>query len=344
MDLREIELDHISCDPELQTRFVINRDVVTDYAERMRAGDKFPPLRVFDAGGDYFLLSRGFHRYEAAADAGLRKFDCEVEIGGKEDAQLDACADNAAHGLQRTIKDKQIIVHRCLLLRADQWNNQRIAEHCRVTVPFVAGMRVGMEEDGAIKHVESLPGADGKTYPTRHAAEPVPCCVCGSTERDEDGECAKCHDPDPEHPEGERPLPAPSDPHESEIGRALAEAGAEPVILPESVERLDCVGKRVPLRLIGLFAGRSAAAAVVGRIRTVWGEVPAMRVYREAALQPLRERLEQTAVEIEAVLPYAICPTCSGAGCEACKERGWLPEGVYRNEPKMFDFGPMSKV
>ena len=48
-------------------------------------------------------------------------------------------------------------------------------------------------------------GGTGKGESTkRRGRRPKACWNCGATERDEDGACLKCRDPDPKHaPEGE---------------------------------------------------------------------------------------------------------------------------------------------
>ncbi|MHC4622096.1 MAG: hypothetical protein ACYTEQ_30535 [Planctomycetota bacterium] len=45
-----VKLDNIVMDAGTQARHAINDDTVTAYAERMEAGDKFPPVVVFHDG------------------------------------------------------------------------------------------------------------------------------------------------------------------------------------------------------------------------------------------------------------------------------------------------------
>lgn len=53
-----------------------DEEKVAAYRAAMRRGDKFPPVRVVDYGGD-FLIIDGHHRIEAAAEAG---FDIEALV------------------------------------------------------------------------------------------------------------------------------------------------------------------------------------------------------------------------------------------------------------------------
>lgn len=161
--LKDIKIDH-----DLQARVKLDSSVVADYAERLAAGDRFPPRRVFKDSDDYWL-SRGFHRQQAAVQAGLTSFPCEILRGTKSHAQLDACADNKSHGLRRSNEDKRKAVELCLMNPlAAGWNNQRVADHVGVSESFVRKTRHDLEEDGRISvSFETKLGADGKSYPTR---------------------------------------------------------------------------------------------------------------------------------------------------------------------------------
>jgi ParB-like chromosome segregation protein Spo0J len=67
---KDLDLDLIIRDPEIQPRERLNEDAVAQYAEDMLAGIEFPPVVVYFDGIEYWL-SQGFHRTRAAIDAGL---------------------------------------------------------------------------------------------------------------------------------------------------------------------------------------------------------------------------------------------------------------------------------
>jgi hypothetical protein len=69
----------------------MSEEVVQEYARAMKAGAVFPPLVVF-GNDDCLILADGFHRYEAAPQAGRIAFDCEVRPGGVREAILYAAA------------------------------------------------------------------------------------------------------------------------------------------------------------------------------------------------------------------------------------------------------------
>ena len=64
----ELKLTDVRIDGGTQPRAKIDLDVVAEYAERLDAGDVFPPVEVVFDGKDYWLWD-GFHRYHGHARA-----------------------------------------------------------------------------------------------------------------------------------------------------------------------------------------------------------------------------------------------------------------------------------
>lgn len=141
MKTSKIQIDKIKTGKGTQAREGLNYQTVIEYAEAMAGGTIFPPVTVYHDGAAYWLAD-GFHRIEAARQAGLNKIDADVKSGTQRDAILFASGANAAHGLRRTNADKRRAV---LILLEDaewsQWSDRKIARHCGVTHPFVAKLR-----------------------------------------------------------------------------------------------------------------------------------------------------------------------------------------------------------
>lgn len=123
--------------------------VIGDYSEIMTAAGgwgPFPPCEAVFDGVDLWLW-RGFHRLAAfltSAEAGNWSPAVPVLVrnGSLREAVLLAAADNADHGLRRSVADKRNTVDRLL---ADPewgaWSDGKIARACRVSAPFVAARR-----------------------------------------------------------------------------------------------------------------------------------------------------------------------------------------------------------
>lgn len=142
-------------------------DVVTDYAERLRAGDTFPPLVVYQDGEGIFYLADGFHRIGAYQDVGVADVMCEVLSGGLREARLHACAANKTHGHRRTNADKRAAVR--AMLGDDQWSrwaDRRIADHVGVSHPFVGTVRAELAASGNGYQSALREGADGRVIDT----------------------------------------------------------------------------------------------------------------------------------------------------------------------------------
>jgi hypothetical protein len=139
--MKMVKLDDIRIDGGTQYRDQINQDVVKGYADCMRNGDKFPPIRATFDGSTYWLYD-GFHRYFSAYDVGLKDIEVDYKPGTQEDAQDLALSANAHHGLQRNNATKRKTVEAALAMsRHAEKSNVQIAKLCDVSDKFVAAVR-----------------------------------------------------------------------------------------------------------------------------------------------------------------------------------------------------------
>jgi uncharacterized ParB-like nuclease family protein len=93
-----VRLDDLVMDPALQVRRATDPGTVRQYADAMRAGKVFPPIKVADVGGACYLVG-GWHRVEAAKAVGLREIEAAVLDAPKEALRWLAAEDNMTHGL-----------------------------------------------------------------------------------------------------------------------------------------------------------------------------------------------------------------------------------------------------
>ena len=100
-----IRIDQLRGDGETRPRAVMDPDVVVEYADAMRQGEKFPPVTVFYDGENYWL-AHGFHRRDAALAAGFDEIECEVHQGTLLDARWFSYSANGTNGLRRSNDDK----------------------------------------------------------------------------------------------------------------------------------------------------------------------------------------------------------------------------------------------
>ncbi|CAB5220062.1 hypothetical protein UFOVP239_42 [uncultured Caudovirales phage] len=139
--MKKISLNDIRIDGGTQGRSVIDQPTVYLYVENMKEGDEFPPLETYFDGVTHWLVD-GFHRYHAYKVIGAKSVSVNYKPGTLEEAQVAAFGVNAQHGKPRTNEDKRKIVQDALVhpLTKDK-SNYEIAKICKVSQPFVAGIR-----------------------------------------------------------------------------------------------------------------------------------------------------------------------------------------------------------
>src|SRR5215831_2652672 len=124
-----------------QVRVALSETVIREYTEAIEQGDEFPPIEVYYDETAHWL-SDGFHRVEAAQQAGRDSLAATIHSGGQREALLHALSANDTHGYRRTDMDRR---HAIGLMLADPewqaWSNREIARQCRVSEFLVRSVR-----------------------------------------------------------------------------------------------------------------------------------------------------------------------------------------------------------
>jgi hypothetical protein len=160
----QLSIKLIRTDGQTQSRVRTDPSVVSDYADLMKSGVRFPPIRTWFDGGDYWLVD-GFQRLAAATSIGCERITAEVITGSLSEAQWDSYAANAVHGSRRTKADIEGVIRRTLQHpNALQLSNSQIARYLHLPEATFRRLR---------KQLSSSPDEDkprivtrcGKTYP-----------------------------------------------------------------------------------------------------------------------------------------------------------------------------------
>jgi len=170
-DNKQLNIDQLRIDGDIQPREELDQDTVSEYADRMKNGDKFPPMLAFHDGSDYWLVD-GFHRFAAYARNDTHVVFAEVRNGTKRDAALAAVECNATHGKRRSNADKRRSVMR-LLEDAEwgQWSDREIARRCGVSYMTVSRMRPSLSQSDSEEgktYGELCGEAQTRAYTTKH--------------------------------------------------------------------------------------------------------------------------------------------------------------------------------
>ncbi len=158
--VRLVRLEEVRIDGDTQPRDGIDESIVSEYAERMRAGDAFPPLEVIHDGRHYWLWD-GFHHLHATRKADQAEARVNVIVGTVDDARWRSLAANKKHGLKRSGKDKRRAVELALKRRPNE-SDSAIAAHVGVDHKTVAAVRL----DLGIPKSATRTGKDGRTIDT----------------------------------------------------------------------------------------------------------------------------------------------------------------------------------
>jgi len=165
-----IDLDAILLDTSIQCRAAIDTAVVNEYAERMEAGDTFPPIDVYGSKTKCWI-GDGWHRGLAALQRGAESIEARLHPGGRVDALKHALGANALHGHRRSNADKRRCVE-IALREFPKLSSRAVAKMCGVHHTFVESLRPQVAT--VATSPEERTGQDGKRYPARRRAVPEP--------------------------------------------------------------------------------------------------------------------------------------------------------------------------
>ena len=120
-------------------RAVTDDVLVEEYAEAMRAKDRFPPIVVFETV-EGMLVADGLHRVGANKLLKRKVIESELRSGTRLDALKYALTANAKHGLRRSNADKRAAVGEALKAWPNESDNA-IATLCLVSNHLVKEVR-----------------------------------------------------------------------------------------------------------------------------------------------------------------------------------------------------------
>lgn len=319
MSMLKIKIEDLNT-RDLQTRAALNEDTVSDYAEAMERGERFPAVTVFTDGEEYYLAD-GFHRVEALRRIGKKSVMAELQDGDYKAALLYALKANSTHGLRRTNADKRHALEMAWNAREHLFGGEPsialLAEVCGVSQRTAASFhsQQGMQI----------------AYPAQNAAPTMP-----TRQPKERGES-------PEPPNGDFMADnAPKMPVRR-VGRDGKTYTVQPMptrpVKPAHVVPTDRYGTEIPVGMNGAFddGQLSEIASLISRARValrngIDAGAPSFAAVRQEALVQLNNAYSF----VTSAKAHCVCRMCQGNGCKACHNRGWQTEEEYNRNPKEF--------
>ena len=303
---KKIKLSEIVTDAGTQVRAGLNEATVTDYAEAMAGGAKFPPVVVFHDGNRY-IAADGFHRIHSAVRNGATQIEGDIRKGSKADALKFALGCNAHHGLRRTNADKRHAVGMALK-EFPNLSDRALAEICLVGHPFVADVRRAQLE------------SDSSSTPVKPQFPPPPRIGRDGVERR--------LPPPPMVRRGNRPVP-------DETSGTTGNMPVPPELPPPPPSKiLDGTGWPVPTQLIPLWQRADEVQELLTILSRVKGALRAAqdgrdKLFGEVNFSSALSQLDQAWTDIKSAKPFAVCPSCQGQlpdNCTLCRGRGLISE------------------
>lgn len=161
MDIRDVLVDDLVLDPNLNLRDRLDDFTVERYAE---AWDRLPPITVFEVEGRW-LVADGFHRHASAIKLNRRTIQAEVRQGTMAEALDFVAGVNLFHGLPLSRAERRRAVEIKLRLHPEH-SDRRLAEELASSRELIAKVRKQLVEAGQLPASALRIGADGKTYPS----------------------------------------------------------------------------------------------------------------------------------------------------------------------------------
>jgi hypothetical protein len=104
METRKVALSEIVFQQEFYPRHKPNAATIAQYLDALHDGAEFPPIEI-DVHG--MLLLDGYHRWKAAAEAGLTEIEARLIDLESTPRLLYAASRNAIHGDRLTSAEKK---------------------------------------------------------------------------------------------------------------------------------------------------------------------------------------------------------------------------------------------
>ncbi len=291
---KKIKLSDIVTDAGTQVRAGLNEATVTEYAEALADGAKFPPVIVFH-DGDRYIAADGFHRIHAAIRNGATQIECDVRKGNKSDALKFALGCNAHHGLRRTNADKRHAVGMALK-EFPKLSDRALAEICIVSDHFVGDIR---RESTANRSQLPPPPRIGRDGVERRLPPPPMQRRASTTANGSEDKTV-----------------------------------VKPQLPPPPSQILDGTDWPIPTQLIPLWQRADEVQEMLTALSRVKGALRAAqnnrdKLFAEVNFSSALSQLDQAWTDIKTAKPFAVCPTCQGQlpdKCTLCRGRGLISE------------------
>ena len=248
-----------------QVRGTIDPEIVEDYAERLQAGDRFPPITVFEDDEKSLFLADGFHRLAAHKLSKRSEIDACVKPGTREDALWFALGANRTHGQRLSRGDKRRAVELALTTWPDK-SQRQIATQIGCSQQYVGSIRQERKD-----LPERTIGSDGKSYPAQRNA---PASADGGDANDDGGQEPEAATGNPDPPTrgeaGNRQRPSQGDQRRADQIVSVVSDQALNLTAQEELIHFEALDpEQLPTWIAELEEGRRRLSRFITRLKQV---------------------------------------------------------------------------
>ena len=336
-------------DRRTQARVEMDMEALATYTEAYRNREKFPAVVLFHDGKQYWI-GDGFHRVQAASQAGHKTISAIVKKGSVDEAAWFSLAANRTNGIRFTTADKDKAIRRALEMKP-KLSDRAIAEHIGVSHPSVASRRAAMVRENTIPDASKRETSDGRSHPAHPQGNNTgKIYQCSSSDSPGDPALNVCptlgYDTLPQNgastPSAPPPtgvfVPPPPPPVDLNAFPPPMPVVAPP---PPDLTPRDKVGNALPEgRIAEAFRRDGEMLELVSTLRRVKKQVLDRLAAADTLYMHIREQGFSVEIDnawrwIDNARPHAICPYCWGDNCDcaACKGCGWVNETTWRMAP-----------
>lgn len=335
MNILKIKIEDLNT-RDLQTRAALNEDTVSDYAEAMERGDKFPAVTVFTDGAEYYLAD-GFHRVEALRRIGKKSVMAELQDGDYKAALLYALKANSTHGLRRTNADKRHALEMAWNAREHLFGGEPsdalLADVCGVTRLTVRNWKT---TTGCINYTPCTPSENTSGMDNVQTCSPAMPTMPTRPVRPISVENGNAQAVNTQISAPQMPV--------RRIGRDGKTYPVRPAMptrpaKPAHVVPLDRFGVEIPVEINAAFEQEELNEV----IRNISDARSVLRSALEAGVEAFKAVRQDALIQlnnaysfVKSAKAHCVCRICQGNGCKACHERGWQTEEEYERNPKEF--------
>lgn len=340
--VKKVRMNLIRVDGGTQMRVEgLDQAVVDEYAEKV---EELPAGKACWDGAHYWLYD-GNHTHAAHQKAGKIEMTLAVVDGDVNEARRRALGVNADHGQPRTAATKRNVVA-IALESYPKMSDRSIAELCNVSNHLVARVK----SDKLLQQVKDHDKAEAASSPggRNPSCNNQSAWAGTNTPSSQSGNLSTSKPAGASKTTPAATSPATCDPDDEEPGaEAQAAQATEPAAPAPS---LDQVGRTLPgdaPAIIDAFACLPQFRSLLKRISDLKAELdrlaegPAGR-WVAVELKSFDAHVGNLHRDLRHCIPYAVCPSCGGRKCSACKNTGYMPEDVYKRVPEDVR-GPLPK-